>query len=137
MADTFKLEIVSPENLVLSADVSSVTVPGTEGYFTVVGEHAPIMTVLKAGFINLTDGAGKESSYYVRGGFADVSGQALTILAEEAKGADDFNSDEITANLAEAEAALSAAEGDEAIAVAHAHVDGWKNLMIEVEATRH
>ena len=45
MADGVKIEIVSPERLVVSQQVQSVTVPGSEGYFTVLGEHAPLMSV--------------------------------------------------------------------------------------------
>ena len=73
MADGVKLEIVSPERLVLSEMARSVTVPGAEGYFTVLGEHAPLMTTLKPGFITVTDEANVAHVFYVRGGFADVA----------------------------------------------------------------
>jgi F-type H+-transporting ATPase subunit epsilon len=53
MADGLKIEIVSPERLVLSEVVTSVTVPGSEGYFTVMDDHAPFMTTLKPGFITV------------------------------------------------------------------------------------
>ncbi|HEV2518547.1 MAG TPA: F0F1 ATP synthase subunit epsilon, partial [Devosia sp.] len=51
MAEGTKLEIVSPERLLLSETVKSVTVPGADGYFTVLGDHAPLMTTLKPGFV--------------------------------------------------------------------------------------
>jgi F-type H+-transporting ATPase subunit epsilon len=85
MAEGTKLEIVSPERLVISDTVKSVVVPGADGYFTVLGEHAPLMTTLKPGFITVEDNAGVSHVYYVRGGFADVSPEGLTILAEEAR----------------------------------------------------
>ena len=53
MAEGLKIEIVSPERLVLSEVVTSVTVPGTEGYFTVMDDHAPFMTTLRPGFITV------------------------------------------------------------------------------------
>ena len=52
MAEGTKLEIVSPERLLLSETVRSVTVPGTDGYFTVLGDHAPLMTTLKPGMVD-------------------------------------------------------------------------------------
>ena len=54
MAEGIKIEVVSPESLVLSDDVASVTVPGTDGYFTVMGDQAAMMTTLKAGFVTVT-----------------------------------------------------------------------------------
>ncbi len=57
MADGVKIEIVSPERLVISEQARSVTVPGTEGYFTVLGEHAPLMSTLKPGRSVVISGA--------------------------------------------------------------------------------
>jgi len=95
MAEGVHIEIVSPERLTLSDDVRSVTVPGAEGYFTVLGEHAPLMSVLKPGFITVTDLQNVAHVYYVRGGFADVAPTGLTILAEEARPIAEFNRTEI------------------------------------------
>jgi ATP synthase F1 epsilon subunit len=92
MAEGLKIEIVSPERLVLSEVVTSVTVPGTEGYFTVMFDHAPFMTTLRLGFITVTGLDGKAHVYFVRGGFADVSTEGLTILAEEASPFHEFDS---------------------------------------------
>ena len=84
MAEGTKLEIVSPERLLLSETVKSVTVPGTDGYFTVLGDHAPLMTTLKPGFVTVVRNDGISHVYYVRGGFADVNAEGMTILAEHA-----------------------------------------------------
>ena len=100
MADGVKIEIVSPERLVLSEQARSVTVPGADGYFTVLGDHAPLMTTLKPGFITVTDTANVAHVFYVRGGFADVAPGGLTILAEEARPVADFNRTEIEALIA-------------------------------------
>ena len=111
MAEGIKLEIVSPERLVLSETVRSVTVPGAEGYFTVLGDHAPLMTTLKPGFITAVDDAGDaRTSIFVRGGFADVSPEGLTILAEEARDVAEFDRAEIEALIADGQAALEAAD---------------------------
>ena len=135
MAEGTKLEIVSPERLVISDTVKSVVVPGADGYFTVLGEHAPLMTTLKPGFITVEDNAGVSHVYYVRGGFADVSPSGVTILADSARTAADFSPAEIEAALRKAEEALAAAEGIEDRDAAQYILDGWKNLMLEAAQT--
>jgi F-type H+-transporting ATPase subunit epsilon len=131
MADGVHIEIVSPEKLVLSQDVRSVTVPGAEGYFTVLGEHSPLMSTLKPGFITVTDLQNVAHVFYVRGGFADVAPTGLTILAEEARPVADFNRTEIEALIAAGmtslQAATTAAEQDRLTN----ELDAWKNLLIE------
>ena len=130
MADGIKIEIVSPERLVLSQQASAVSVPGMEGYFTVMGDHAPLMTTLKPGFVTVTlsDGA---QTYYVRGGFADVSPEGITILAEEAKTGADFDRSEIEAAITIAREELGGAETPEAKSTAQMTLDGWSNLLLE------
>ena len=131
MADGVHIEIVSPEKLVLNEDARSVTVPGAEGYFTVMGEHAPLMSTLKPGFITVTDLQSVAHVFYVRGGFADVAPTGLTILAEEARPVADFNRTEIEALIAAGmtalQAATTAAEQDRLTN----ELDAWKNLLIE------
>jgi F-type H+-transporting ATPase subunit epsilon len=83
MADPFQFELVSPERLLMSEPVEQVVVPGSEGYFTVLKGHAPLMSTLRPGVVEVTRGGGKEG-IFVRGGFADVSPSGLTILAEQA-----------------------------------------------------
>lgn len=135
MADGIQIEIVSPERLVLSERAQSVTVPGTEGYFTVMGDHAPLMTTLKPGFITV-NGAGGQHTFYVRGGFADVSPDGLTILAEQASTFADFDRGEIERLLGEAQARLTAAGTPEERSFAQERVNGWANLMAEAGQIR-
>jgi F-type H+-transporting ATPase subunit epsilon len=131
MADGIRIEIVSPERLVLSEQAQSVVVPGTEGYFTVMGEHAPLMSTLKPGFITVTRADGATTTYYVRGGFADVSPDGLTILAEQASSLADFDRAEIEKALSEAQEQLAKAETHEQRSYAQELVNGWLNLMME------
>jgi F-type H+-transporting ATPase subunit epsilon len=135
MADGTKLEIVSPERLVISETVRSVTVPGTEGYFTVLGEHAPLMTTLKPGFITAVDEGGASHSYYVTGGFADVSPAGLTILADSARDAAEFSRTEIEQLIAERQAAVEAATTPEEKAALTNELDTWKNLLLDAAVT--
>jgi F-type H+-transporting ATPase subunit epsilon len=83
MADPFQFELVSPERLLLSGPVDEVVVPGAEGYFTVLKGHAPFMSTMKPGVVDVKRADG-DVRIFVRGGFADVSASGLTILAEQA-----------------------------------------------------
>ncbi len=130
MAATITIEIVSPEHLILSEEAQSVSVPGQEGYFTVLGEHAPLMTTLKPGFIRVVIGS-KTQTYYVQGGFADISPDGVTILAEEAKTGEDFDRSEIDAAILAAQAELEKAESIEDRDLAQNMLDGWKNLLLD------
>ena len=82
MAD-FHFELVTPERLVRSDEVYMVVVPGTEGDFGVMAGHAPVMTALKDAEIKIYKSAGAQpESIAVSGGFAEVGGNGLTVLAE-------------------------------------------------------
>jgi F-type H+-transporting ATPase subunit epsilon len=81
MADPFQFELVSPERLLMSEPVDQVVVPGSEGQFTVMKGHAPFMTTLRPGVIDIVRGS-NTTRVFVRGGFADATATGLTILAE-------------------------------------------------------
>jgi F-type H+-transporting ATPase subunit epsilon len=85
MAD-LHFELVTPDRLVRSEDVHMVVVPGTEGEFGVMAGHAPVMTTLKDADLAIyrTAGASPEQ-IRVSGGFAEVSENGLTVLAEAAE----------------------------------------------------
>ena len=130
MAEGLKIEIVSPERLVLSETVSAVTVPGTEGYFTVMADHAPFMTTLRPGFITVNKTTGRDEIYFVKGGFADVSLEGLTILAEESVPYAEFDHAELREQIKAAEAELAAAPLEEKT-YAQTMVNGLLNLAME------
>ena len=131
MADV-KVEIVSPERLLVSETAQSVTVPGTEGYFTVLGEHAPLMTTLKPGFITAQVG-GNSQVFFVRGGFADVAPEALTILAEQALPLSEFDPAAVDRDIEAAEVKLAAASTLDEKSAAMAEVDAWRNFKNEAQ----
>ena len=83
MAETFQFELVSPERLLLSEPVEQVVVPGSEGQFTVMRGHAPFMTTLRPGIIDIVRGS-QTTRIFVRGGFADANADGLSVLAEMA-----------------------------------------------------
>jgi F-type H+-transporting ATPase subunit epsilon len=86
MAEKLHFSLVSPERELYSGDVDRVDAPGSEGGFGVLAGHAPFMTTLKEGRVHVhVDLGGEERIYEVHGGFADVTPQGLTILAERAE----------------------------------------------------
>mgnify|MGYP003700703339 CR=1 FL=1 len=77
-------ELVSPERLLLSEEVDMVEVPGEEGDFGVLVRHAPLISTLRPGVIKVHDGGSVTQRIFVAGGFAEVTPQRCTVLAEEA-----------------------------------------------------
>ena len=88
---TFHFELVSPEKLVFSGEVAQVDVPGEEGEFGVLAEHAPYVATLKPGVLTIYRDSGTQR-IVVRGGFAEVApGGNLTVLAERAVPVDEID----------------------------------------------
>ncbi len=81
MADKLKFDLVSPEKLVLSADVDGVQVPGAEGDFGVLPNHSPVMAMLRPGTLTV-ENDGTTQSFQLDGGFVDVTPEGVTVLAE-------------------------------------------------------
>ena len=84
MVEKLNFSLVSPERELFHGEVDQVDAPGSEGDFGVLPGHAPFMTTLKEGRVHVHIGA-TERVYEVHGGFADVTPQGLTILAEKAE----------------------------------------------------
>ncbi len=105
----FHFELVSPERLLMSEAAAQVVVPGSEGQFTVLPGHAPVMTTLAPGIVDITLAGGRKERIFVRGGFADVNTSGLTILAELAVPLAELSGEVIGTEIREAEAAVAAA----------------------------
>jgi len=114
MADALRFDLVSPERLLLSEDVAQVVVPGAEGYFTALAGHAPFMTTLKPGVVDITRAGGEVLRVFVRGGFADVTAAGLTILAEQALPLDEIDAETLAREIRNAEEDLSVVAEDHA-----------------------
>lgn len=111
MADKLHFSLVSPERELYSGEVDQVDAPGSEGMFGVLPAHAPFMTTLKAGVVTIFD-AGAETRLFVRGGFADVTPQGLTILAEHALDLADVDVAKLTSDLKDRNEDLADAKDD-------------------------
>ena len=106
MADKLQFDLVSPERAVASLQVEMVEAPGSEGIFGVLPGHAPFMSVLAPGVVKYKEGD-KETRIFVRGGFAEVTPDGLTILAEEAIPVAEFDKDDIARRIKNCEEDLT------------------------------
>jgi F-type H+-transporting ATPase subunit epsilon len=86
VAEKLHFSLVSPERDLFSGEVDQVDAPGSEGDFGVLAGHAPFMTALREGFVTIHEGD-KVHRFELKGGFADVTPEGLTILAEHARDA--------------------------------------------------
>jgi F-type H+-transporting ATPase subunit epsilon len=102
VAEPFQFELVSPERLLISEPVEEVVVPGSEGYFTVLKGHAPFMSTLRPGVVDVVKG-GHRTRIFVRGGFADANTGGLTILAEMAIPVDEIDAAQLAQEVKNAE----------------------------------
>ena len=113
MAQAFQFELVSPERLLLSTQVTEVVVPGSEGYLTALSGHSPLMTTIKPGIVSVKLADGKTDSYVVFGGFADITPESCTILAEAATHVDDITTADIQKRIDHAREMLDSATTNE------------------------
>ncbi len=102
MADKLHFSLVSPARELFSGEVDHVIAPGAEGEFGVLPNHAPFMSTLRRGRVRIIDGD-VSHRFFVEGGFADVTPEGLTILAEEAIRLEDLNAEDLRAQIARAE----------------------------------
>ncbi len=124
----FHFELVSPERLLFAGDVESVVVPGAEGAFTVLKDHAPVMSVLRPGIVEVDESHTKKQRLFVRGGFADVSSHGLTILAELAIPLEDLDAAKIDKQIQDAEEDLNDAVSAEAKRLASEKLDQLREV---------
>ncbi len=124
----FHFELVSPEKLLFSGDVESVVVPGSDGQFTVMKDHAPVMTTMRPGVVDVNESGSKALRLFVRGGFADVSASGLTILAEQAIPLEQLNAEDIAREIGNAEEDVSDASTDDARNAAQERLDQLREL---------
>lgn len=112
MAKNFKLEIVTPERMVLSQDVQSIVVPGVDGYLGILADHAPLMAELRIGEIRIIDANGHETHLATSGGFMQVADNAVRILADTAERQQEIDVARAEESLRRAETRLRERQSD-------------------------
>ena len=94
-----QFELVSPERLIISAEVDMVVVPGTEGNFGVLPGHSPLISTIRPGTIDIYHGGAVTERIFVVGGIAEVTPERCTVLADEAVAPSELSRAEIEADL--------------------------------------
>ena len=127
MAGTFKFELVSPQRLLMSEEVGQVVVPGTEGDYAVLVGHAPVLSTLRPGVLEITGGS-KDRRIYVRGGFADTDPESLTVLAEQAIDLEELDTERLAQEIKNVEEDVADAKDADTKAQAQEMLDRLKLL---------
>ena len=132
MADTFRFDLVSPERVLVTEDVSEVIVPSNEGDFGMLPNHAPIIASLRPGALTVR-GSGGEKKYFVRGGLAEGGPEQLTVLAQRAMPLDELDREKIAQEIEWAKEDVDDAGEEDARAQA---VDNLERLETLAEVLR-
>ena len=127
MAGTFKIELVSPERVLLSGEATEVIVPGLEGDFTVLAGHAPVISALRPGLLDIKQ-ASSQRRIYVRGGFAEVDPTQVTILAQNLVDVSAAEPGQIAEEMRIAEKMLASAADDAGRLLANDAIAALKSL---------
>ncbi|MHA1563894.1 MAG: F0F1 ATP synthase subunit epsilon [Alphaproteobacteria bacterium] len=126
-------ELVSPETLLLSEAVEMVVVPGDQGDFGVLPGHAPMISTIRAGVIHVFAGNAVQQRIFVAGGFAEVTPERCTVLAEEAVVVGDIDRGMVEQELKDLSEDVEDAADDEERAVTQARLDVARAKLIAIE----
>lgn len=118
MADKLHFSLVAPERELVNEQVDQVDVPGAEGEFGVLPNHAPVMTIVKPGALRVYNN-GAIRKIFVNGGFADVTPAGLTVLAEDAVDLADVDVAKLDQDIQNAKEDVNGARDDEHLSPAH------------------
>ncbi|KUP91230.1 F0F1 ATP synthase subunit epsilon [Tritonibacter horizontis] len=130
MADTMQFDLVSPERSLASLQASAVQIPGSEGDMTAMPLHAPTLTTLRPGILKVEAPEGS-SEYLVTGGFAQITAEGLSVLAERAIPMDEMTRAHMDELIEEARAMYETAKED---ASEHGLVEDAAKLLADMEA---
>ena len=128
MPDPFKFELVSPERLLVSGEVEQVLVPGAEGDMTVLAHHAPVLSTLKPGVLDIGYPSGEHQRFFLRGGFAEVNPAGLIVLAETAIDLVELDAGQLAQAIKDAEEDVAVASEDTARDRAQTRLDHLRQV---------
>jgi F-type H+-transporting ATPase subunit epsilon len=106
MAAMMQFDLVSPEKLLASFEASEIEIPGAEGDFTAMADHAALVTTMRPGVVKVTS-ASETAEYVVTGGFVEVSAKAISVLAEVAIPRGEITRADVEAMVSEAQSAAT------------------------------
>jgi F-type H+-transporting ATPase subunit epsilon len=133
---TFQFELVSPEKLLLSRQVEMATIPAAEGEMGVLPGHAPMIVALRGGVIRVRENGAETEALFVGGGFAEVSPERVTVLADDATPLASLSRADSERRLAEAEAALREVQNGESEAKRDAALARVLAMRVAVETAQ-
>ena len=107
-----KFDLVSPERKLASLDATEVEIPGAEGDFTAMDDHAPVLTTLRPGLLRVKSGS-DVTEYVVTGGFVELSGEGASVLAEQAMPKAEVTKEIVDGLISDAQAAAENLDGPE------------------------
>ncbi len=112
MADTFQLEVATPERLMIDEQVTEAELPGKNGYMGILAGHAPLLSALGAGVLTYQGGGGGPHVLAIAGGFVEVFDNRVRVLADHAEFATDIQVDKARQELEQANDALKKAASE-------------------------
>lgn len=125
---TITFELVSPEKVLFSGPVESITLSSVEGEMTVFAGHMPLMAVLKPGVVTVNEGRNAATRLFVRGGFAEVGATTVTILAEQAVPLTELKPEMLAAEIQNAQEDVTDAKSADSRAKAQEKLDQLREL---------
>lgn len=137
MAETVEFELVAPERLLVSAPVAMVVVPGVEGDFGVLPGHSPLISPVRTGVIDVYEETPTTIGrrIFVSGGFAEVTPERCTVLADEAVALEGADRQAIDDRLKTAQEALRLADSDDERETAEGEIAVVQALLAAIDAT--
>ncbi|MFO0388114.1 MAG: ATP synthase F1 subunit epsilon [Alphaproteobacteria bacterium] len=108
-----QVKLITPEKIFFSGDAVQVDAPGTEGVFGVLPGHAPFISTLKAGLVNIELASGEHKRFVVLSGIAEITPESVTLLAEVAEDCSGMNSADVSSRLSAAKSAMDTAIGED------------------------
>lgn len=133
MADKLHFDLVSPERLLISAEADMVVVPGADGDLGIMAGHAPVITSLRPGVVEVAGGGEGPGKFFVRGGFAEVTPAGLTVLAEEAIPLEALDAEALERQIKDTEEDVADAKTDAARQSAQERLDHLRELRAGLE----
>ena len=135
MADQIQFELVAPERLLLSQPVEMIVLPGAEGDFGVLPGHAPFVSTIRPGVIAVFDGGQVIERLFIAGGFAEVTPEHCTVLAEEAMPVGQLDRGAVDTQMREARDDFADAKDDGERAAAEARIAVAEAKLAAMEGT--
>ena len=115
MNNKINFDFVSPEASIVSSEVDMVLIPGVDGDAGILPDHSPFMTTLRQGIVEVTFEQGNVKKYLVEGGFADITQDKMTILAETSLNLSDSDSKVLKSEIDIINEKLASAKEDEKV----------------------